>query len=213
MDKDKKAAELAHEIRSPLTGLSVMLDSLHDRLTGMPAEQELIVRSLAEIDRLENLLTEYLSDTDMYASGFYLGNISAIARETAFVTEQICDRLGLKLVTDINSTPDILINPPKLRQAMTNLINNATEAMQIGGTLTLSVKTSDQFITLTVEDTGCGINKTDIEHLFERSFTTKTSGTGIGLAVVKDVADSHGAEISVISEKNKGTSIILNFPF
>lgn len=204
--------ELVHEIRSPLTGLSVMLDSIHDRLSGRPDEQELIVKALYEVERLENLLSEYLTDTITYPSGFFAGKIENIIGDILLITEKRCEKNSIRLIKDLRDTEMRMVNAPKLKQVFINIINNAIESMPDGGALTVSVAEEESAAVVTVTDTGSGISESELTKIFDHGYTSKPDGTGIGLHTAKKILDAHRAETLVKSEKNKGTEFIIRFP-
>ncbi|MGE4318597.1 MAG: sensor histidine kinase [Deferribacterales bacterium] len=209
---DPFISELIHEIRSPLTGLSVMLDSIHDRLSDRPDERELIVKALSEVERLENLLTEYLTDTITYPSGFFAGRVENVIGDILLISRKLCEKQNIRLIKDLNETDMRMLNTPKLKQAFINIINNAIEAMPDGGELTVSVTEDGHTAVVSVKDTGAGIDEKDLPKIFDQGYTSKQGGTGIGLFSAKKILDAHGAETVVRSEKNKGTEFIIKFP-
>ena len=111
----------------------------------------------------------------------------------------------------INKVP---IDPDRISQVLLNLFLNAIEAMEKGGTLSvvLSYDGGSQRIAIAVSDTGVGINKKDLVHIFDPYFTTKQAGTGLGLAVVHRIIESHKGEIRVESKVGGGTTITISLP-
>jgi two-component system, NtrC family, sensor histidine kinase HydH len=101
-----------------------------------------------------------------------------------------------------------------MTQVLLNLLLNGLEAMPGGGRLSLTVDEDDtnRYARFTVRDTGKGIGKDDLAHVFDPYFTTKPSGTGLGLAVVHKIVESHGGEIQVESEEGKGAAFTVLIP-
>lgn len=100
----------------------------------------------------------------------------------------------------------------RLRQALLNLVLNAAQAMPEGGVLTVGTRVIGGVIEVSVRDTGVGMDRATLKHAFEPFFTTRSHGTGLGLAVVRDVADSHGARVRVTSRPGRGSTVRLTFP-
>jgi signal transduction histidine kinase len=111
-----------------------------------------------------------------------------------------------------NLQPAVL-DEAQVRQALMNLINNALDAMPSGGTLTISTSADAEFLEIGVRDTGTGILKENWDKMFAPFFTTKSSGTGLGLVIVSQVVDNHQGSLRFDSQPGKGTSFYLRFPF
>jgi two-component system nitrogen regulation sensor histidine kinase GlnL len=130
---------------------------------------------------------------------------------------------AVRLVFD-PSLPEILADEAKLRQVFLNLVKNALEAMGDSGTLTITTRIETdfhvrhdvgdrgQFLSIDVDDTGPGIAAEDCERIFAPFFTTKTSGTGLGLAVSERLVAQHGGTIRIESEPGRGTRVRVRLP-
>ena len=108
--------------------------------------------------------------------------------------------------------PKLKADPTFIRRALTNLVNNAIQAMPDGGKLEIAGYTQDGFVCLTVADTGVGISEEVKSKLFTPMFTTKAKGQGLGLAVVKRLVEAQGGSIYFESEMGKGTKFIIKLP-
>jgi signal transduction histidine kinase len=108
--------------------------------------------------------------------------------------------------------PKIKADPTFIRRALTNLVNNAIQAMPDGGKLEVAGYTHDGFVSLTVADTGIGISEEVKSKLFTPMYTTKAKGQGLGLAVVKRLVEAQGGNIYFESEIGKGTKFIIKLP-
>ncbi len=203
---------LAHEMRNPLTGIGVLLDDIHDRLTCAENEKHLLRMAIAEIDRLEQMLTDVLtySGSDVRAMGDE--DVAVVLSEVLMLNHKLCVINRVVVHTEIEpDIPHILADGSKLRQAFHNLVINAVQAMESGGNLTVTAKVSDNKIYIHFADTGAGIPEEKQHMIFEPFFTDKQGGTGIGLSVVRDIVRRHGGEITVSSEVGKGTDFCVVF--
>jgi signal transduction histidine kinase len=104
------------------------------------------------------------------------------------------------------------LDPDRIAQVLINLINNARDAMQNGGQITIKSLRVDDMAHIIISDTGCGMDRETADRIFEPLFTTKLKGLGLGLAIVKEIVDSHFGKIGVVSEKGKGTTFHISLP-
>ncbi|WP_437229864.1 sensor histidine kinase [Planctomicrobium sp. SH661] len=126
----------------------------------------------------------------------------------------------IRLETHITGDPYAEVNPGEIQQVLMNLLVNARQAMQPGGTLTVTVSESEDeaWAEISIQDTGSGIPADKLPHIFTRFFTTKTTdqngqgGTGLGLALCKNIMDAHQGRIRVESAVGRGTKFTLKFP-
>jgi signal transduction histidine kinase len=118
----------------------------------------------------------------------------------------------VKLSFDIKTLPKIRVDPTFTRRALTNLINNAIQAMPDGGQLEISAYQEKSKIYITINDTGVGIPEEVQSKLFTPMFTTKAKGQGLGLAVVKRLVEAQGGTISFVSTIGKGTKFTIKLP-
>ncbi len=207
------SAGIAHEIRNPLTGVSLLLDDLHDRLLDRSEDQRLIQRALGEMDRLEGLVNELLHFATLPPAIRRPDDIGKVLHDTLFLVQKQCENAGVDLVEEIfDPLPKIPIDPDKLKQAFLNLLNNAIDAMPDGGKLRVVVEPCAQGVRLIIQDTGSGIDAECLNNIFEPFFTTKGGGSGLGLAITYNIISDHGASIEVESRQNEGTTFVLVFP-
>jgi signal transduction histidine kinase len=208
------SAGLAHEIRNPLTGISLMLDDLHDRLLKNDADRQLIRRSLKEIERLEGLVDGLLNFASAVPPKLRMANIADVLSDTLFFVKKQCERQKIVLETDFEpDLPMISLDPDKIKQALLNLLTNALDAMKNGGKLRISAKNTNGGIELIFSDTGVGISPADLPNIFEPFYTTKAEGTGLGLAITHNIVSEHGGKIEAESRQGTGSRFILFFPF
>lgn len=207
------AAGMAHEIRNPLTGVSLLLDDLHDRLLASPDDRSLIQKALGEIERLDGLVNELLNFASLPQPRLIPGSLAEVLRDTLFLVRKQCANCGVELIEDIpEAVPQLDMDPDKLKQAFLNLFNNALDAMPEGGTLTVTARIDSDSLQVEVRDSGEGIPAESIPLIFEPFYTSKGHGTGLGLSITHAIISSHGGRIEVQSQPGKGSSFLLRFP-
>ncbi len=206
------AAGIAHEIRNPLAGISGSIELLSQDTTN-PDDQKLMKIILKEIDRLNNLITDFLDyskpekrpDQKMDIA-FILDEVLQNIKMSAHAPSQ------LSIQTEIQPA-SILGFSDKLKQAFLNIMMNAVQAMKDVSNPSLIIKTiqDDQFVTVTIADTGCGMTPEVQQRIFEPFFTTKSKGTGLGMAMTHKIFEAHEASVLIDSEPNKGTTFKIKF--
>ncbi len=191
------AAGIAHEIRNPMTTVRGFLQyAKKGKSTLSHSNLDLMV---AELDRANSIITEFLSlaknkntDKRLQSLGVTLENLLPLIQAEAI----LC---GKSVIPIINPLPDFYFDEKEIRQMVLNLAINGLEAMQAGGILKISAYQEDGDILLAVEDQGSGIDPKIIDRLGTPFFTTKDSGTGLGLAVCYSIAARHRAAIDIKS--------------
>ncbi len=214
----RMAAKVAHEIRNPLSSISLNAELLQDELGNGTDKRSTETKSLldaivSEVDRLAVLTEEYLQFSRLPESRFHKDDIGEVLSDiVGFVEVELSGR-GIRLSRKVERhLPKFLFDRHQLRRAILNLVRNAEEAMPSGGELRLEAKLVDGSVNVTVEDSGYGIAPEDLEHIFEPFFTTKDFGTGLGLALTQQIVLEHGGNIRCESRVNKGTSFTIALP-
>ncbi len=209
----RMSAGIAHEVRNPLTGVSLLLDELHDRLLGKENDQQLIRRALGEIERLESLVNEMLHFATLPTPKLAYGQVKSVVDGVLLLTRKQCQRQNVELIESLaDNLPEIMFDGDRLKQVLLNLLNNALDAMPDGGTLTVDVKLHNEKILIRVSDTGVGISPERLPLIFEPFFTSKGQGTGLGLAISYNIISDHGGEIEVESNLGEGTTVVILLP-
>ena len=207
------SAGIAHEIRNPLTGVSLLLDELHDRLLRSPQDQALIQRALEEIERLEGLVNELLNFATMPRPRLEQGDLGKVLRDALFLIRKQCERKGVVLTELLaDELPSFPLDADKLKQAFLNLLTNALEAMPDGGTLDVSTALVNDQIQVSIKDSGPGIPAAIQALIFEPFYTCKGEGSGLGLAITHNIISDHGGRIEVQSLPGQGATFVLFFP-
>jgi signal transduction histidine kinase len=207
------SAGLAHEIRNPLTGVSLLLDELHDRLLGQSGDQDLIRRALGEMERLEGLVNELLNFASRPQARLERGDVGSVLRDILFLVKKQCRNAGVVLEETVaGDLQPMQLDSAKLKQAFLNLLTNAIDAMPDGGLLRVEAQNDQGGVQITVADTGVGIPADRIPLVFEPFYTSKGEGTGLGLAITHNIVSDHGGRIEVRSHPGQGTTFLLWFP-
>ena len=209
----RMSAGIAHEVRNPLTGVSLLLDELHDRLLGKAADQQLIQRALGEIERLESLVSEMLHFSSLPEPQLIYGQINQVVEDSLFLLRKQCQRQNVELLEELNpQIPDVLMDADRLKQVLINLLNNGLDAMPEGGTLKVQVLAERSQVKVRITDTGEGIPAEKLPLVFEPFFTSKGQGSGLGLAISYNIMTDHGGDIDIDSQPGKGTCVTLSLP-
>jgi signal transduction histidine kinase len=206
------AAGLAHEIRNPLTGISLLLDDLHDRLLHTPEDQLLIRRALEEMERLEGLVGDLLNFSRVSVSDCRPGSLQSVVERTLVLFEQTCHRQGITIERHFEPVAQIDLDEQRLQQAVLNLCRNAQEAMPDGGVLSLALSQREEVVCLKVADSGVGMNDEQCRLIFEPFYTCKKEGNGLGLSIVHNIVTEHHGAIEVSSSPGEGSCFEMCFP-
>jgi len=213
------AAGIAHEIKNPLAAMKIHLQLLRRTfqkkglLSEDDAERYLSVLE-EEIERLNGIAVDFLFAVRPMNVELKLQEIMPIIESLVSFVEPEMEENGIKISFEGDSfLPRLFLDSKYLNQALLNIIKNAENAMEgKGGEIKISVRSEGDSVSLSIRDTGCGIEREKISKIFEPYYTTKASGTGLGLTVVFKVIKEHHGDISVDSEVGKGTVFTLRFP-
>lgn len=204
------AAGLAHEIRNPLSSISSSVQLLRTSHVLTEEDRELCDIVQRETARLNELVTDMMNVSKPQKPQPIPVDVAAIAGEVV----QLAARSG-RAASDVRVTLEgpndgarvVRADPAQLRQLIWNLVRNAVQASSAGDTVRVSIADGpNATVVLSVADDGVGLDEEAKERLFDAFFTTRSHGTGIGLAVVKRIADEHGFAISVDSERGRGAT-------
>jgi two-component system sensor histidine kinase AtoS len=207
----KFASQIAHEVRNPLGSISLNLEMLEDGCKQMGGDApQLIQSALGELDRLNAIVGEYLQFSRFPKPHPRRGRIDEVIAE---VESSFTHPNGTRLITKLTSPcPDIWFDKTLIRQALDNLVRNATEAIEGEGEIRVETELIDRFITIRVSDNGRGIPPDVQPKLFEPFFTTKANGTGLGLATTQQIIFEHNGHIQVDSYPGRGSTFSIYLP-
>lgn len=212
------AAGVAHEIKNPLAAMQIHIQLLRKAfqrkgsLTLDDAQRYLGVLE-EEIGHLNGIAVDFLFAVRPMNVSLSKQRIDAVIGALEDFVRPELEEHGIRLVVKIQPfLPQLLIDVNYLRQALLNIVKNAMNAMEDGGRLDIDVWSDGDYVKISVKDTGCGIDQEHIGKIFEPYFTTKASGTGLGLTVVYKIVKEHDGDISVSSEVGKGTTFTISLP-
>ena len=206
---------IVHEIRNPLTSIELANQLMHQELNdGAPPASLNVYHDLISknVSRIEELLKDLLLETPLQRSEFTTTNIRYVIESSL---EKASDRIFLKKLEVIKDyDQDIFIegNAEKLSIAFLNIIVNAIEATKMGeGKIWITAYRMNDEIKIVITDNGVGMEPDVASHMFDKNFSCKSRGLGVGLTHVKEILEGHNAKVSVISEPGTGTSVIIAF--
>lgn len=209
------AAGIAHEIRNPLASMSGSLQLLDSTFTSDNAEEKKLMRiALREIDRLNNLITEFLDFVRPEVLKEDPVDINQVLRDVLEMAKLNGSlRKDIQQVVDLQAARSIPGHRDKLKQALLNIIMNAYQSMNESADPAIEVTTRDRddAVVVTIKDRGCGIDAVGLRRIFEPFHTTKPKGTGLGLAITHKIIENHQGRIYVESTKGVGTEFTLEF--
>ncbi|GAA2638709.1 HAMP domain-containing sensor histidine kinase [Paractinoplanes durhamensis] len=217
-DRRRLAADVAHELRTPLAALQAGLEELRDGLREPDTErlaalhdQTLrlgrVVQDLADLSAAESAaLSLHRTDTDL----------AEIARTVLSTHQARLDAAGLHSGTDLAVALPVYADPDRLHQAVANLLANAARYCRPGDRVTISGHRSGDLVVLEIADTGPGIPADELPHVFQRLWrgaeARSVAGSGIGLAIVRELVTAHGGTVSAAAPTGGGTTITIRLP-
>jgi PAS domain S-box-containing protein len=212
------AAGVAHEIGNPLNSLHIHLQLMERKLRKAPEPlRKELSKSLEvareEIQRLDTIIQQFLGAIRPAQLNLHPENINVLVSESvAFLQHEIRDRdiiVEQELRADL---PLLEIDRNQIKQAFYNVIKNAFQAMKQDGLLRIRTDMEDTWVTITFADSGGGISPENMSKIFEPYFSTKASGTGLGLLIVRRIIREHGGEIDLASTEGKGLTFTIRLP-
>jgi signal transduction histidine kinase len=214
------AAGVAHEIRNPLTAIKAALFIQQKKFQPGSPERDDIQLVEREILRLERIVTEFLEFARPAEPE--LATIPAdqpLAEVQALLSAQLAQD-GIRLVREAGAPLRVKVDPAQIKQALINLVQNAADSMDGGGTITLRARHDRKplangeanVVVLEVADTGKGIPPEVEARLFDPFFTTKDSGTGLGLSIAARMVEKQGGSLQYQTQVNHGTTFGIVLP-
>jgi signal transduction histidine kinase len=213
-------ADVAHEIRNPLTAIGGIARRLEKRLMEDTKEKNYSSLIISETARLEKILRDVLIYSEKDLDHFEKHDINKTLSEAAPFFCDTCQEKKIKLLEKYTQElPRIYIHPDHVKQAVGNIILNGIEAMPYGGTLSINSKIEKEndinWLTVTITDTGEGIPHDSLEYIFEPFHSTKITGigTGLGLPIAHKIMQEHRGFIRVKSQPGQGSMFKIYFPY
>ena len=214
---------ITHDLRTPISVIKGYTEALYDDVITSEEETKKSLEIInVKTSQLEEMITSLINYCTFFRDNFrrqitphcikkQLETFAKSAETTGYIFHR-------KISCNINllESTDIPVNEQLLARALENLFGNALRYTEDDGEITITADESDEYITITFSDTGCGIAEKDISHLFDLFYrgtnSRREQGLGIGLSVVKDIVDLHGWNIAIRSELGKGSDFIIRIP-
>jgi signal transduction histidine kinase len=211
-------AGLAHEIRNPLVAIKTLTQLLPERLDDEEFRGQFLKIASGEVDRISTLVNELLnfarpSDPKIESediNGVLDGMILLVSTETKKKQITVFRSYASEL-------PPIQIDPEQIKQVFLNILLNAISATSENGQIIVKTRSftkpgGESYVQIEFTDTGCGIPEEHLEDIFNPFFTTKTTGSGLGLSISNQIVQDHRGYIDVESQLDKGSSFFINLP-
>lgn len=204
------SAGLAHEIKNPLTSIKMLMQAARNSGSLSTGDIETM---LGEINRIDRIVRDFLAFAGPSKAEYVRTDVNEILREVVTLIRSEMEQLHIGLVEDFSpEVPSVTGQPDGIKQIILNVVLNAVQSMEHGGTLTMSSFAGNGRVCITISDTGTGIALEHLGKIFEPFFTTKPDGTGMGLAIVDRIIQEHKGLITVDSSTEKGTTVSIVLP-
>jgi len=209
------AAGVAHEIRNPLSSVKGFATYFRDKLKDSPHDRDTATTMIQEVERLDRVIGQLLEFARPSTLKIKPVRVTDLIQHSLKLIDGDARSKGIEVKVDIPlDLPDVPMDGDRINQVLLNLYLNGLQAMDGGGLLQVKVSRDDarKLTTITVSDSGRGIETADLERIFDPYFTTKPDGSGLGLAIVHKILDAHGGSIKVRSQTGAGTTVTITLP-
>jgi two-component system phosphate regulon sensor histidine kinase PhoR len=213
---------ISHELRTPIAGIKAMVETLRDgAVNDKKTTADFLARIESEVDRLSQIVAELTQLSRIESGQAELKkepvNLNALVDEVLGEMSPLAERRQVKLLKQLSpDLPPVPADRDRIKQTVINLVHNAIKFNKPAGKVTVSTDYNNKSVNLSVADTGIGISKDDLPHVFERFYKVDkartTGGSGLGLAIAKHTVQAHGGEIHAQSEEGKGSSFTFTLP-
>jgi nitrogen fixation/metabolism regulation signal transduction histidine kinase len=208
-------AQITHEVRNPLNAVSLNVELLADEIAQLDPDRkteswDLFETVSREIERLTSVTGHYLQLARRPPAQLEAHNLNQVIDEIHHLLDAELEQQNVQLTVSQQPMPPILVDGNQLRQAILNLIRNATEAG--AKTLELTLSESANQVEISLSDDASGMTQEQVARAFDPFYSTKVSGTGLGLAITRQILEDHGGSISVESRLGAGSTLALIIP-
>jgi len=212
------AAGVAHELGNPLNSLTIHLQLMERKIRRLPEAdakdlQESVRVAREEITRLDYIINQFLRAIRPTPLDTTLESLNVLVQESlAFLAPELKDRDILVEAELREDLPLLPLDRHQIKQAFYNIIKNAAQAMKSGGILHIRTDRSEDHVSVTFLDTGGGIPAENMSKVFDPYFTTKQTGSGLGLLIVRRIVREHGGEIDMVNNQGRGLQLTIRLP-
>jgi signal transduction histidine kinase len=222
--REKLYTILAHDIKEPIGNIKVILDFLTNEpdLLDMKTSQELLKSVKESASSIHELLDNFLFWTRMHKHEIYFNpvriNLAHLVRENMTLLKGVASNKNIVIGADVDENLTVVADEYMMTTVLRNLIYNAIKFTSRGGGILVTAEETDGHVDLSVQDTGIGMKKTELENLFvpevyyKSNGTAKESGTGLGLILCKDFIEKNGGKIKVESDEGFGSTFTFSLP-
>lgn len=207
-------AGVAHELRNPLAGIKINTQVL-SRKKDLPEMEKKLLNSTQEgIEKIQKIVDDMLHFAKPKAAHFKEEEINEVVDKSLTILQTKLKKGNISSIFEgAQGLPKLRIDIHQIQQVLINLMLNAIQAMEDGGTLSIRTFLADRNgVGIEVRDTGIGIPRAHLKKVFDPFFTTKSEGTGLGLSISAKILENHGATIDAVSEVGKGSTFTIHFP-
>jgi PAS domain S-box-containing protein len=209
----RQTAGVAHEVKNPLNSMRLWLEVLKANMPVDPEPQQAVKMLDSEIDRLDRAVKTFLSFTRPVELKLEETDLQGLLEEVLDAARPTVTKAGLALRADLAAgMPPVLADRQLIHQAVLNLVLNACDFTDPGGSISVSLKRAGEFAVIAVQDTGKGIPPEDQKKIFQLFFTTRPGGTGLGLANTFRFVQLHNGRIEFESEPGRGATFRIELP-
>jgi signal transduction histidine kinase len=211
-DVGRLASTISHELRNPLAAIKLAAYNLR-RKTNDASLLPHLNNINKKIEEGDNIIQNLLSFSRARTTKYEVFALSELLDECIVATQSQSNDITVKKAVKLGAKDLIEADPTQLRIVLNNILDNAFQAMsEQSGKITVSACIMGPSYIVSVQDSGMGIEPENLEKVFEPFFTTKSKGTGLGLAVCKDIIESHHGHIELRSAPQKGTTFTITIP-
>ncbi len=209
------AAGIAHEIRNPLVALKTFSQLLPEKFRDDEFRANYIKVVIPEIERIDSLVEQLLIFARPRPVRMENMDLVSIIESTLVLIRTQAGSDEISFVKNYNREHiEINADPEKIKQALWNLLLNSVDALQNrSGIIKIGLSSTDENVLISIEDNGCGISEENMNKIFDPLFSTKPSGTGLGLPIVNEIIAQHNGRINIESKEGVGTKVTVILPF
>lgn len=207
------AATVAHEIRNPLTAIRGFAQRIARKMKEEDKVCNYCCVIVEEVDRLNRVIADVLDFSRQAPPSLEPLDLNAVCSETIRLLQEELVENEITLVPSFDlDLPKVSMDVAQFKQVLLNLVQNARQAMERDGTLTIATERQDDWVVLSVSDTGVGIPEDRLDKIWEPFYTTRTHGTGLGLALARRIVEEHGGRVEVQSRPGEGATFQIFLP-
>ncbi|HLW17431.1 MAG TPA: HAMP domain-containing sensor histidine kinase [Actinomycetota bacterium] len=216
-------ASVSHELRTPITAIRGYAEAIEDgAVKGEAGHAEAVGVIRSEADRLEHMVQDVMDLARVGSAEFHLDvgpvDLSETLRDAVAAHQKEAGEAGVSLTADMAAAIEVESDAHRVRQVVSNLVQNALRVTNTGGKIRVSARAEGSAVVIEVADTGPGIDAADLPHVFERSYLWRASkgtrrvGTGLGLAIVRELVTALGGRVTVESVIGQGSTFRIVLP-